>query len=121
MKSLRQTGGHHYSSLELTRIPGMMFRPFSFGQYLICRLISKPDLKKTRGLYRSCFHLQNCLNVFAIPETLFEQTLISLPQGYSMPNIKAFWPVVHGKKIFGDISIFFILTLIGPAPLFEQI
>jgi len=40
-----------------------------------------------------------------------------------MPNINAFRPVIHEKKIF--IHIFLILPLIGPqkrpTPLFEQI
>jgi len=30
-------------------------------------------------------------------ETLFEETWISLHQGYSMPNTNAFQPVVHEK------------------------
>jgi len=49
------------------------------------------------------------------PGISFEQTLISLPQGCSMLNIKAFQPVVHEKKIFEDLTKFsFILPLIGP-------
>jgi len=60
----------------------------------------------------TCFHLQNFSKVFAIPETLFEQTWISLPQGYSMPNINAFWPVVHEKKIFEDLSKFSLFSLL---------
>jgi len=32
---------------------------------------------------------------FMTPETLFQQTLTSLVEGYSMPNINAFRPVVH--------------------------
>jgi len=40
------------------------------------------------------------------PETLSEQNLISLLQGYSMPNINVFWPVVHEKKIFEYLSKF---------------
>jgi len=54
----------------------------------------------------TCFHVQNCLKVFAIPEILFEQTWNSLPQGCYMPNINAFRPVVHEKKIFEDLSKF---------------
>jgi len=30
--------------------------------------------------------------------TLFEQNLISLPQGCFMPNINVFWPVVHENE-----------------------
>jgi len=36
--------------------------------------------------------------------TLFEQTGISLPQGWSMLIINVFLPVVHEKKIFEDLS-----------------
>jgi len=43
--------------------------------------------------------------------TLFEQTRISLPQGCSVLNINAFRLVVHGKKIFEDLSTF---SLLGP-------
>jgi len=56
---------------------------------------------------------------------IYEQTWISLPQGYPMPNINAFRPVVHEKKIFEDLSKFSIFCpLLGPKrgqPLFEQI
>jgi len=32
-----------------------------------------------------------------------------------MPNINAFWPLVHEKKIFEDLTNFFlILPLLGP-------
>jgi len=89
-------------------------------------LLSTFNKRPMRPVSLTRFRLQNCLKDFAIPETLFEQTWISLPQGYSMPNIKAFQLVVHEKKIFEDLSIcFLILPLIGPqkvpAPLFKQI
>jgi len=38
-----------------------------------------------------------------VTEILFGQTLISLPQEYSMPNINKFRPLVH-EKIFEDLS-----------------
>jgi len=41
--------------------------------------------------------------------TSSEQILISLPQGSSIRNINAIWPVVHEKKHFEVLSIFFIL------------
>jgi len=38
-----------------------------------------------------------------------------LPQGCSMPNIKAFRPVVHEKKIFEDLTKFSLFwPLLGP-------
>jgi len=47
--------------------------------------------------------------------TLYEQILISLPQGHYMPNINAFRPVVHQKKIFEDLSKFSLFfPLLGP-------
>jgi len=43
-----------------------------------------------------------------------------------MPNINAFWPVVHEKKIFEDLTKFSLFCPLlsakrGPAPLFKQI
>jgi len=50
-----------------------------------------------------------------IPGTSFEQTCISLPQVCSMPNIKAFQPVVHEKKMFEDLTKFSLFCpLLGP-------
>jgi len=59
------------------------------------------------------------------PETLFEQTLISLPQGYSMLNTKCILAGGSWQEDFWRfIKLFLILPLIGaqkgPAPLFEQ-
>jgi len=45
---------------------------------------------------------------FMTPEALFEQTLISLTQGYSMPNINVFPTSGHEKKIFEDLSKYFL-------------
>jgi len=55
------------------------------------------------------------------PGSLFEKTVISLPQGCPMININAFWPVVHEKDIFLRFNkSFLILPQKGPAPLFEH-
>jgi len=52
---------------------------------------------------------------FMTPGTSFEQTLISLPKGCSLPNIKSFRPVVHEKKIFEDLTKFSLFSpLMGP-------
>jgi len=50
--------------------------------------------------------------------TLFEQTWISFPQGCSMLNIKTFWPVVHEKKIFEDLSNFSLFCPLLGQPLY---
>jgi len=53
----------------------------------------------------------------------FEQSGISLPQGCTMLNSKALWPVVHEKKFlkiyqnFPDFALFWFPNI----PLFEQI
>jgi len=89
------------------------FRPVIHGKtmFQVCYI----------NLYKNLSPLRAWL--FMTPETLFEQTWISLPQGYSMPNINAFRPVVREKKIYQNFPYFapywaspFIWTNLNPHP-----